>query len=392
MKFEKYKLEDVCEYVNDRISIDKVTLKNYISTENLLPEKGGKKRASSLPKAKTIVSYQKGDTLISNIRPYFKKIWFSNTDGGSSSDVLVFRSNKKINAVYLYYFLSQNKVFDYMVQTSKGTKMPRGDKEALMKYPISLPVLEYQKKVSDMLSNIDKKIELNNFIISNLEELAQALFKHWFVDFEFPNENGQPYKSSGGKMVESELGMIPSNFKVSEIKDFCELKYGKALTKKNRIPGPYPVYGSGGITGTHNSYLVEGTGLILGRKGSIGTLYLEPDNFFPIDTVFYLVSEKYSTLYLYTMFNQFDFTKSNNDSAVPGLNRNAVYNTKIATPPDCLAKQFGEILNPIFQTEFKLKDENKLLIELRDTLLPKLLSGEIELPETKEVIDNVPVS
>src|SRR5690625_1170859 len=208
MKFEKYKLEDVCEYVNDRISIDKVTLKNYISTENLLPEKGGKKRASSLPKAKTVVSYQKGDTLISNIRPYFKKIWFSNTDGGTSSDVLVFRSNKKINAVYLYYFLSQNKVFDYMVQTSKGTKMPRGDKEALMKYPISLPVLEYQKKVSDILSNIDKKIELNNSIISNLEELAQTLFKHWFVDFEFPNENGDPYKSSGGKMIESELGMI----------------------------------------------------------------------------------------------------------------------------------------------------------------------------------------
>src|SRR5690625_1559777 len=228
MKFEKYKLEDVCEYVNDRISIDKVTLKNYISTENLLPEKGGKKRASSLPKAKTVVSYQKGDTLISNIRPYFKKIWFSNTDGGTSSDVLVFRSNKKINAVYLYYFLSQNKVFDYMVQTSKGTKMPRGDKEALMKYPISLPVLEYQKKVSDILSNIDKKIELNNSIISNLEELAQTLFKHWFVDFEFPNENGDPYKSSGGKMIESELGMIPKRWEVGILSEVAEIVMGQS--------------------------------------------------------------------------------------------------------------------------------------------------------------------
>src|SRR5690625_4344480 len=288
MKYEKVKLKDISSYVTERIEIENVDEKNYISTENLVSNKGGKVKASKLPNSKTVIAYKPGDVLISNIRPYFKKIWFSNNVGGSSADVLVIRANEKVVPDYLYYFLSQNKVFDYMVQTSKGTKMPRGDKEALMKYPISLPVLEYQKKVSDMLSNIDKKIELNNFIISNLEELAQALFKHWFVDFEFPNENGQPYKSSGGKMVESELGMIPSNFKVSEIKDFCELKYGKALTKKNRIPDPYPVYGSGGITGTHNSYLVEGTGLILGRKGSIGTLYLEPDNFFPIDTVFYL--------------------------------------------------------------------------------------------------------
>src|SRR5699024_4847332 len=138
---------------------------------------------SSLPKAKTVVSYQKGDTLISNIRPYFKKIWFSNTDGGSSGDILVFRANKKINEIYLYYFLSQNEIFNYMVQTSKGTKMPRGDKEALMQYPIKLPVLEYQKKVSDIFLRIDNKIKLNKSIISNLEELAQTLFKRWFVDF-----------------------------------------------------------------------------------------------------------------------------------------------------------------------------------------------------------------
>src|SRR5699024_8829450 len=118
-------------------------------------------------------------------------------------------------------------------------------------------------------------------------------------------------------------------------------------------------YGSGGITGVHDAYLVEGPGLILGRKGSIGTLYLEQSNFYPIDTVFYIESNKHSVLYLYVLFNQLDFTQSNNDSAVPGLNRNTVNNTKLAIPSNVLIKQFEEIISPTFQNIFEKINENK---------------------------------
>src|SRR5699024_11760816 len=108
------------------------------------------------------IAYKPGDVLISNIRPYFKKIWFSSTIGGSSADVLVIRPNEKVIPDYLYYFLSQDKIFDYMVQTSKGTKMPRGDRKSVVDYELAIPNLDIQKYISKFFSNIDKKIEINN--------------------------------------------------------------------------------------------------------------------------------------------------------------------------------------------------------------------------------------
>ncbi|WP_432361457.1 restriction endonuclease subunit S [Sporosarcina sp. UB5] len=310
------------------------------------------------------------------------------------SSIAILRPNKEIvNPFYLMYYLGMKSTIEELRQGYlSGSAIPRVVLKDFRLYPVQLPSLELQNKIVSFINAINQKIESNEIIISNAEQLAQTLFKRWFVDFEFPNENGEPYKSSGGEMVESELGLIPIGFDIKVLSDCCELRYGKALTKKNRIAGSYPVYGSGGITGTHNEYLVEGPGLILGRKGSIGTLYLEPRSFYPIDTVFYIESENYSTLFLYTLFSQLDFTKSNNDSAVPGLNRNTVYQTRLAIPNYELVNKFSEIIAPLFEEIFLLENENKVLGDLRDTLLPKLLSGEIELPDETEVIENVPVS
>lgn len=164
----KYRLEDICILRNKKTNIANLTTENYISTENMLPNKSGKVRATSLPNVKVTQSYEKGDILVSNIRPYFKKIWKADVNGGCSNDVLVFSVKENIDRDFLYYILSDDAFFEYAMATSKGTKMPRGDKKAIMQYEIPCYNIEIQKKISSVLKCIDEKIELNNAINNNL--------------------------------------------------------------------------------------------------------------------------------------------------------------------------------------------------------------------------------
>lgn len=165
----KYKnLFSLCSYVSERIETSKLNLKNYISTENMLSNKNGITLASKLPTSKTVIAYKKNDILISNIRPYFKKIWYAEFDGGCSSDVLVLRANSNIQPKYLYYMLSSDLFFNYNMANSKGTKMPRGDKSAIMKYEIPDFSLQIQNKIIEILNSINDKIQLNKQINHHL--------------------------------------------------------------------------------------------------------------------------------------------------------------------------------------------------------------------------------
>ena len=178
----------------------------------MLPNIGGVTISSNLPTSGNAVHFYNGDILISNIRPYFKKIWYANKEGGCSADVLCIRANKDIDKQYLYYLLSQQDFFDYVMAGAKGCKMPRGDKQHIMNWEISLPSLPTQQKNANILSYLDDKIEVNRRINEQLEELSQVLFKSWFVDFE-------PFKD--GDFVESELGMIPKGWKVGTLGELC---------------------------------------------------------------------------------------------------------------------------------------------------------------------------
>ena len=224
----KIKLREIAEYVNIKINSNNLSLNNYISTENMLPDRKGISISSNIPN-NNVNKFLKNDILISNIRPYFKKIWFAIFEGGASNDILVIRGNNKVNSKYLYYLLSTDDFFDYNVKGSKGTKMPRGDKEHIMNYEFKLPSLKEQKRIADILTALDDKIELNNQMNQTLEEIASLLYKRWFVDFEFPDDKGNPYKSSGGEMVDSELGMIPKGWEVKELGEFITLINGYAF-------------------------------------------------------------------------------------------------------------------------------------------------------------------
>lgn len=169
----KYRLSDICHYVKGKVDVSELDNSTYISTENMLPDKGGVTEAASLPITLQTQIYEKDDVLVSNIRPYFKKIWFADQNGGCSNDVLVFRANEGVEPGFLYYVLADDKFFDFSMATSKGTKMPRGDKKALMEYEVLDFNIDTQKKVASLLGDIDEKIRVNTEINNNLCVFSQ---------------------------------------------------------------------------------------------------------------------------------------------------------------------------------------------------------------------------
>lgn len=161
------KLSRFCEYISKRIDSSTLTVENYISTENMLQNRCGVVPASKIP-AEKAVEFLPGDILISNIRPYFKKIWFADKKGGCSSDVLCIRALPGTDSTYLYFLLSQDAFFAYVMTGAKGSKMPRGDKNQIMQWDINLPDIDEQRRVASMFKSIDDKIALNNRINHNL--------------------------------------------------------------------------------------------------------------------------------------------------------------------------------------------------------------------------------
>ncbi|EOK5704708.1 restriction endonuclease subunit S [Vibrio vulnificus] len=185
-------------------------------------------------------------------------------------------------------------------------------------------------------------------------------------------------------MQDSELGEIPEGGEVKQLKDILELAYGKALKKTDRVDGDVPVYGSGGLTGYHNQSLVEGPGIIVGRKGTVGSVYWEPKAFYPIDTVFYVKPRAgYSLKYCHLVLQNLGLKDMNTDAAVPGLNRDNAYRLDVITPTKGVMNLFKEIMQSLQSNVDANNAQSASLESLRDTLLPKLLSGEIDL--TSEV-------
>ena len=222
------KLSSIAYYVTDKISSNDISLAEYVTTDCILQNKKGREVATNLPPQPcSLVRYQRGDVLIANIRPYLKKVWFADIDGGASPDVLVFRAKDGHSPSFLYAILLQDSFFDYVMQGTKGSKMPRGDKEQILRY--EMPTFSCsEESIGTFFLNLDRKIHLNERINQNLEAMAKQLYDYWFVQFDFPDENGKPYKSSGGKMIWNEKlkREIPENWKVKSIFEELDVQYG----------------------------------------------------------------------------------------------------------------------------------------------------------------------
>ena len=236
---------------------------------------------------------------------------------------------------------------------------------------------------------MDDKIALNRRINATLEAMARALFKSWFVDFDpvrakmegrdtgLPKDIGDLFPD---RLVDSELGEIPDGWSVTALGDMLELAYGKALKAEyRRHDGRVPVYGSRGQIGWHDTRLVQGPGIVVGRKGNPGVVTRVPCDFFPIDTTFYVVPKggnRVSHFLLYALQGQ-NLPAVDADSAVPGLNRNIAYMNRQIAPAKEVVEKFGIFVSPIFADRDRLNVEAMVLSSLRDAMLPKLMSGQL---------------
>lgn len=179
-EWERCSLGHVTDFVKERISTDKLTLANYVSTENMKSDFGGINPAISIPNNTNVIHYKKGDVLLSNIRPYLRKVWAANSDGGCSTDVFVFRA-KSISPSFLHYIMANDTFINYVMSGAKGVKMPRGDKEQMLKYVFSIPRIEEQYKISRLLHLLDDRIATQNKIIEDLKKLKSAISKQVFT-------------------------------------------------------------------------------------------------------------------------------------------------------------------------------------------------------------------
>lgn len=175
-------LSDICNLISSKTSMTNASLGNYVSTENMMPNFGGLVKAEKLPSGTMVNAFLTEDVLFSNIRTYFKKVWSAQFEGTVSADVLVFRAKQICDPKFLYYTLCEPDFTEYTVLTSRGAKMPRGDKEAILSYKLGLPPLPEQKAIASVLSSLDDKIDLLHRQNKTLEAMAETLFRQWFIE------------------------------------------------------------------------------------------------------------------------------------------------------------------------------------------------------------------
>ena len=376
----KYKLSDICYFGKEKIAVDTLNEENYISTENMLPNKGGIVKASSLPTIAQVNSFGVGDVLVSNIRPYFKKVWHAEFEGGCSNDVLVFKTEEGIDSYFLYYVLANDDFFAYSMATSKGTKMPRGDKIALMEYKVPKYSFYDQRKISSVLTSIDRKILINNDINENLEQQATAFFYHLFI------ENADPFWREG---TISDLGTVVGGSTPSKAKSEYYTDNGIAwITPKDLSidKSKFISHGADDITelGLRNSsatIMPAGT-VLFSSRAPIGYIAIADGEVttnqgFKSVVPFDYVGTAYVYFFLKNALPTIESMASG--STFKEISGSAMRTVPALIPDNNSLREFSEFCEPLFHQQRILEMESRALAALRDSLLPKLMSGELDI-------------
>jgi type I restriction enzyme S subunit len=321
--------------------------------------------------------------------------------------VKVLPQTDKLSNEYLYYFLKSEIGQGEIKKKTVGAVQPKLPIYNINDIVISIPDLPTQTAIAEILSSLDDKIELNNQINKELEALAQALFKHWFIDFEFPDENGQPYKSSGGEMVESELGEIPKGWRLQTLDEISKISIGRTPPRKESqwfTESPSDVkwvsirdMGNCGVyihatfeylteeaVQKFNIPIIEANTVIISFKLTVGRVAISTEKMLSNEAIAH-INLKQNVLFpefVYLYLKQFNFDSLGSTSSIAtAVNSKSVKAIPIIIPEEGLLSKFNKITSELFKQILNLTLETKELVALRDTLLPKLISGELEVSE-----------
>ena len=376
----KYKLSDICEYAKGKIKMSALDENTYISTENMLPNKGGITKAASLPTQEQTQAFMKNDVLVSNIRPYFKKIWYATFDGGCSNDVLVFRAKGGVSSRFLHYVLADDTFFDYSMATSKGTKMPRGDKKAIMEYEVPELSYEDQCKIAGILEVIDEKIKLNTTINKNLEVQAQALYREMFVN----TTNEQRRTCRAEEYFDIAIGKTPPR---KERQWFTTNPSDVTWVSISDMGscGTYISRSSEQLTqeaiDKFNIKVVPSNTVLLSFKLTVGRIAITHGEMTTNEAIAHFKTDKsFINEYLYCYLKDFNYqTMGSTSSIAIAVNSKIIKAMPFVIPADDEISRFHSVAGPMFEQILNNQLENDSLAEIRDALLPRLMSGELDV-------------
>ncbi|MFA7122781.1 MAG: restriction endonuclease subunit S [Candidatus Delongbacteria bacterium] len=404
-EWKEYKIKDIAKMNSASIMTkDNYEFINYLDTGNITEGKIEEiqkliKGIDKFPsRAKRKVSL--GDIIYSTVRPNLKHYGIVKESVPNlivSTGFAVLSPNKnKVEPYFLYSYLSLSPIIEYLasVAETSTTTYPSIKPSVIENLSINLPPLPEQKRIAEILSSLDDKIELNNKINKNLEEMAQAIFKQWFVDFEFPDENGNPYKSSGGKMIQSELGEIPAGWCVKSLNDIADYLNGLALQKFRPTGEEYiPVIKikelKNGISENtekaspelDKKYIIQDGDILFSWSGSLEVVIWCGGTGALNQHLFKVTSKKYHKwfYYLWTKFylEKFQRIAASKATTMGHIKREDLDKSKVLVPTEKELNQINEILDPVLENIVCKNIENRLIVKTRDELLPKLMSGEI---------------
>lgn len=328
--------------------------------------------------------FQTSDTLFARITPCLENGKIAqfvgdrkDSVGFGSTEFFVFRARENVSdPAYLFYLCQTDSLRKPAEKSMAGASgRQRADLNTVLSVEVRCPPLPTQRKIASILSAYDDLIENNTRRIAILEEMAQAIYREWFVNFRFPGHENV-------KLVDSELGQIPEGWEVGKLEDVLVLQRGFDLPKKNRVEGHVPIYASTGVTGLHNEAKVEGPGVLTGRSGSLGTVTYIHEDFWPLNTTLWIKNFKWgSPVFAFYVLSGIDFETFNSGAAVPSLNRNNVHGLPTLLPKREVIADFDEIATDVFDQAKLLRRKNENLRTTRDLLLPKLISGKLDVED-----------
>ena len=387
------KLKKAAEYYTDRIDISEISIENFVTTDNLLQNKDGVGIAANLPPQNgTTPAFKKNNILVSNIRPYLKKIWYADTDGGCSADVLVINTKTGYDSKFVYYSLFRDDFFAHMMNGAKGTKMPRGDKSQVLDFLIPDFDLSTQQKIASVLSSLDSKIALNKSINAELEAMSKTLYDYWFVQFDFPDPStssgraGKPYKSSGGKMVwNEELNReVPEGWEVKKLSEIANITTGKLDSNAEVLGGKYYFYTCAENPTRTDSFAFDDSVILVAGNNASGNFHINrySGKFNAYQRTYVITAKEENNLdYLYQVLErQLKVLKTRGQGSqtkfltINMLTDISIFKTDIST-----IEQFHMIVNPLYLMQQNVLNENQQLSSLRDWLLPMLMNGQVRV-------------